>query len=73
MRPAALEILLAAAMRAIGAAEQGNGAERLNEIAHGGDSVSLEAREEMPSWLIVEITPRAEVMAGRTGPQSRGR
>jgi hypothetical protein len=45
-------------MRAIGAAEQAHGGERLNRIATTIQLVA-EAREELPAWLLVEITPRA--------------
>ncbi len=50
---------LAGAMRAIGAAERSSGADRLNSIASMIQTVS-DAREELPSWLILEIAPRAE-------------
>jgi tetratricopeptide (TPR) repeat protein len=45
-------------MLAIGAAEQAQGAERLNKIAIAVQVVA-EAREELPGWLTLEITPRA--------------
>jgi tetratricopeptide (TPR) repeat protein len=51
-------LLLANAMQAIGAAEQAHGAERLNKIAQAVQVVA-EAREELPAWLTIEITPRA--------------
>ena len=49
---------LAGAILAIGAAEQGQGLERLNRIATAIQQVTA-AREELPSWLIVEIMPRS--------------
>ncbi|HEY3825165.1 MAG TPA: hypothetical protein VGL82_11440 [Bryobacteraceae bacterium] len=55
----ALKFGLAAGFRAIGAAEQSQGAERLNSIASMIQTVT-DAREELPSWLILEITPRAD-------------
>lgn len=51
--------LLANAMQAIAAAEQGHGAERLNKIAFAVQAVA-EAQEEMPGWFTIEITPRAK-------------
>jgi tetratricopeptide (TPR) repeat protein len=50
---------LASAMQAIGAAERGPGPDRLSRIA---DAVQLvvDARKELPAWLLVEITPRAD-------------
>ncbi len=54
----ARKFLLANAMQAIGAAEQGHGVARLNQIATAIQIVA-EAREQLPAWLIVEITPRA--------------
>jgi hypothetical protein len=50
---------LANALRAVGAAEQGHGVERLNQIASAVQVVA-EAREELPGWFTVEITPRAK-------------
>jgi tetratricopeptide (TPR) repeat protein len=52
--------LLANAIQAIGGAEQSQGIERLNRIATLVQVVA-EAREELPAWLIVEVTPRADV------------
>lgn len=49
---------LANAMQTIGAAEQGQGGERVARIATAVQQVA-EAREQLPAWLIVEITPRA--------------
>jgi hypothetical protein len=54
------KLLLANAMLAIGAAEQGQGAERLNKTALAVQLVA-EAREELPAWFTIEITPRAKV------------
>jgi hypothetical protein len=54
----ARKFLLANAMRAIGVAEQGQGGERLNKIATAVQVVA-EAREELPGWFTIEITPRA--------------
>ncbi|HUS08542.1 MAG TPA: hypothetical protein VMZ52_19715 [Bryobacteraceae bacterium] len=53
------KFLLANAMQAIGAAEEGHGAERLNKIATAIQLVG-EAREELPAWLTLEITPHAK-------------
>jgi hypothetical protein len=52
------KFLLANAVQAIGAAEQGQGVERLNKIA-AAVQVVAEAREELPAWLTIEIAPRA--------------
>jgi hypothetical protein len=52
--------LLGNAIQAIGAAELGHGVERLNKIAAAVQIVA-EAREELPAWLILEITPNANV------------
>jgi hypothetical protein len=54
------KFLLTNAIQAIGAVEQGN---RLNQLNQIGNVVQLiaEAREELPAWLIVEVTARAEV------------
>jgi tetratricopeptide (TPR) repeat protein len=49
--------LLAGAILAIGAAEQGQGVERLNRIATAIERVTT-ARAELPGWFIVEIMPR---------------
>jgi tetratricopeptide (TPR) repeat protein len=49
---------LANAMQTIGAAEQAPGVERVARIATAVQQVA-EAREQLPAWLIVEITPRA--------------
>jgi hypothetical protein len=54
------KFLLTNAIRAIGATEQGNRAEHLNQIGNVIQLVS-EARKELPAWFIVEITARAEV------------
>jgi hypothetical protein len=53
------KFLLANAVQAIAAAEQGHGAERLNKIALSVQVV-VEAREELPGWFTIEITPRAD-------------
>lgn len=53
------KFLLANAMQAIGTAEQGHGAERLNKIAQMVQLVG-EAREELPAWFTMEIAPRAD-------------
>jgi hypothetical protein len=45
-------------VQAIAAAEQGHGAERLNKIALAVQVVA-EAREELPGWFTIEVTPRA--------------
>jgi len=42
------------------AAEKGNRVERVTQIAQAIQLIS-EAREELPAWFIVEITPRADV------------
>jgi len=52
------KLLLANALRATGAAEQGQGVERLNKIATAVQVVA-EAREELPGWFTMEIAPRA--------------
>lgn len=49
---------LANAIQAIGAAEQAHGPDRLNQIAIAIQDINT-AREQLPAWLIVEITPRA--------------
>ena len=54
------KFLLAPAMQATGAVEQSNRMERLNQIANAVQLIS-EAREEIPAWVIVEITAKAEV------------
>ena len=54
------KFLLTNAIQAIGAAEQGNRAEHLNQIGNVIQLIS-EAREELPAWFIVEVTARAEV------------
>ncbi|MBV8843577.1 MAG: AAA family ATPase [Bryobacterales bacterium] len=51
--------LLANAFRAIGAIDLGQSADRLNRIATAIQSVT-EAGNELPAWLLVEITPRAD-------------
>jgi tetratricopeptide (TPR) repeat protein len=51
------KILLGGAILAIGAAEQTQGVERLNRIATAIQRLTT-ARNELPAWLIVEITPR---------------
>jgi tetratricopeptide (TPR) repeat protein len=52
------KFLLASVMEAVGAAEQSQGQDRLNRIAFAVQEIT-QAREELPAWLIVEITPRA--------------
>jgi len=52
--------LLAAAIGAVGVAQSVQAGDYLNRIASLIQSVS-EAREELPSWFIVEITPRCRV------------
>ncbi len=52
------KFLLANAIRTIGAAEQGPAQDRLNKVAIAIQEITR-AREELPAWLIVEITPRA--------------
>lgn len=54
----ARKFLLANALQTIGAAEQGLGQDRLNRIAIAIQEIN-HAREELPAWLIVELTPRA--------------
>jgi hypothetical protein len=54
----ALQLDLAVAIRAVADAER-KGPDLANRIAEAIQSVSITA-EEMPSWLLVEITPRAE-------------
>ncbi len=51
--------LLANAVRAIGAAEHGYGADRLNKIASAVQFVA-DGRKELPAWLLVEISSRAD-------------
>jgi tetratricopeptide (TPR) repeat protein len=53
----ARKFLLANAMQAIGAAERAIGQDRLNRIAFAVQELTR-SREELPAWLIVEITPR---------------
>lgn len=50
---------LANAIMAIGAVERSHGPDRLNKIATMIQTVS-DAREELPSWLILETTPRVD-------------
>ncbi|MFL6417119.1 MAG: hypothetical protein ACJ74Y_15765 [Bryobacteraceae bacterium] len=52
------QFLLANAIQSIGAAEQTHGPDRLNQIAAAIQDITA-AREQLPAWLIVEITPRA--------------
>jgi hypothetical protein len=51
--------LLANAIQVLGALEQAHGKDQLNAIATVVRLVA-EAREELPAWLVVEITPRAD-------------
>jgi tetratricopeptide (TPR) repeat protein len=53
------KVLLGHTMRSIGLAQMGQGSDHLNRIATVIQCVS-EAREELPGWFIVEITPRAQ-------------
>jgi hypothetical protein len=53
------KLLLANALLTIGAAERTHGMERVNSIAQAIQQVA-EAREQLPAWLIVEITSRAD-------------
>ena len=53
------KFLLANAMIGIGTAERTHGIERVNWIAQAVQQVA-EAREQLPGWFIVEITPRAD-------------
>ncbi len=55
---AARKYLLANALQAIGAAES-HGADHLNKVAAAVEFVA-QAHKELPGWLLVEITPRAE-------------
>jgi len=50
--------LLALAILTTGAADQGQGEDRLNRIATAIERVTG-AREELPAWFVVEITQRA--------------
>jgi tetratricopeptide (TPR) repeat protein len=52
------KLLLANAIQTIGAAEQSQGPDRLNRIATAIQEITT-AREQLPAWLIIEITPRA--------------
>ena len=52
------KFLLANAIQTIGAAEQAHGPDRLNRIATAIQDITT-AREQLPAWLIVEVTPRA--------------
>jgi tetratricopeptide (TPR) repeat protein len=52
------KLLLANAMQTIGTAERTLGIERVNWIAQAIQQV-VEAREQLPAWLIVEIAARA--------------
>ena len=54
------KFLLTNAIQAIGATEEGNRAEHLNQIGNVIQLIS-EAREELPAWFLVEVTARAEV------------
>jgi tetratricopeptide (TPR) repeat protein len=51
--------LLAHALRAIGAIDLGQGTDRLNRIATAIQAVT-DAANELPAWLLVEITFRAD-------------
>lgn len=53
------KFLLAQTIRAIAPAEHTHGVERLNKIAQVIQLVA-EAREELPAWLTLEITPRVD-------------
>ncbi|MFL6447993.1 MAG: hypothetical protein ACJ746_09935 [Bryobacteraceae bacterium] len=52
------KFLLANAIQTVGAAEQAHALDRLNRIATAIQEITT-AREQLPAWLIVEITPRA--------------
>jgi tetratricopeptide (TPR) repeat protein len=52
------KLLLAEAIQSIGTAEQTHGPDRLNRIATAVQDITT-AREQLPGWLTVEITPRA--------------
>ncbi len=51
------KLLLGNALQFIGAAEKAQGADQLNRIAAAIQEITA-AREQLPAWLIVEITPR---------------
>ena len=50
---------LASALRAIGAVERSGVSDRLNNIASAIQLIT-EARDQLPSWLVVELAPRAD-------------
>src|SRR5436305_816449 len=52
------KFLLANAIQTIGATEQTRGPDQLNRIAAAIQEIAS-AHEQLPAWLIVEITPRA--------------
>jgi tetratricopeptide (TPR) repeat protein len=52
------KLLLANAIQFIGAAEKAQGPERLNRIATAIQEITA-AGEQLPAWLIIEITPSA--------------
>ncbi len=54
------KLLLAGAIHAIGALEQGNRLERLNQIGNVVQLISG-AREELPAWFIVEVAAKVDV------------
>ncbi len=60
------KFLLANTLLGIGAAERTHGTERVNCIAQAIQQVA-EAREELPSWFIVEITSRADAWLNELG------
>ena len=60
------KFLLANALLGIGMAERTHGTERVNSIAQAIQQVA-EAREQLPAWLIVEITTRAHAWLDELG------
>jgi hypothetical protein len=60
------KFLLANTLLGIGAAERTHGTERVNFIAQAIQQVA-EAREQLPAWLIVEITSRADAWLNELG------
>jgi len=60
------KFLLANAILGIGVAERTHGIERVNSVAQAIQQTA-EAREQLPSWLIVEITSRADAWLDELG------
>ncbi len=54
------KLLLANAIQTIGTTEQSHGPDRLNRIVTAIQEITR-AREQLPAWLLVEITPRASL------------